>query len=74
LLINFQSTSTSYRTALRNNGNYTVICNHGGGHTIPSAGAAAAWRFFQDHPFGTQPSPYIASGLPTALPSYCSAQ
>lgn len=71
-LVNFQTASNSYRTALRNNGSYTATCNHGGGHAIPSAGAAAAWRFFQDHPFNTQPSPYVAGGLPTALPSYCS--
>jgi poly(3-hydroxybutyrate) depolymerase len=73
-IINFQSTSAAYNTALRNNGNYTIMCNHDGGHHIPSAGPAAAWRFFQDHPFGTNPSPYVASGLPSSLPSYCQAQ
>jgi dienelactone hydrolase len=68
-VINFQSTSTSYSTALRANGNPSILCNHGGGHSIPSAGPAAAWRFFQDHPFGTAPSPYATSGLPAGFPN-----
>lgn len=72
-LINFQSTSTTYSSTLRGNGNYTLLCNHGGGHAIPSAGPAAAWRFFQDHPYRTSPSPYVASGVPASLPSYCQA-
>jgi hypothetical protein len=68
-VINFQSTSTSYSNTLRNNGNYALLCDHGGGHAIPSAGPAAAWRFFQDHPYRTSPSPYVASGLPASLSS-----
>jgi dienelactone hydrolase len=72
-VINFQTTSTSYSNTLRSNGNYALLCNHGGGHAIPSAGPAAAWRFFQDHPYRSSPSPYVASGLPASLPSYCQA-
>jgi hypothetical protein len=73
-IINFQTTSASYSTALRANGNYTALCNHGGGHAIPAAGPVAAWRFFRDHAFGTNPSPYVASGLPMGIPNYCQAQ
>lgn len=70
-LLNFQSTSTTYSNTLRSNGNYTMLCNHGGGHKIPSGGPAAAWRFFQDHPYRTKPSPYVAGGVPASIPSYC---
>jgi dienelactone hydrolase len=68
-VINFQTTSTSYSNTLRANGNYALLCNHGGGHAIPSTGPAAAWRFFQDHPYRTSPSPYVASGLPASMSS-----
>jgi hypothetical protein len=30
----------------------------------------SVWRFFQDHPWNTVPSPY-ATGLPASFPSYC---
>jgi hypothetical protein len=73
-ILNFQSTSMSYSTALRQNGNYTALCNHGGGHAIPSAGPVGAWRFFQDHPYKTAPSPYVAGGLAVGIPSYCQTQ
>jgi hypothetical protein len=69
-VLNFQSTSTSYSSALRTHGSFTMLCNHGGGHAIPGAGPAAVWRFFQDHPYRTSPSPYVAS-VPAGIPSYC---
>ncbi len=73
-ILNFQTTSANYSAILRANGNYTAMCNHGGGHAIPVDGAAAAWRFFQDHRYGTNPSPYVANGLPASFPSYCQTQ
>jgi poly(3-hydroxybutyrate) depolymerase len=71
VVISFQDASMAYSDLLRHNGSSTILCNHGGGHTIPQTGVPAVWRFFQDHPFGTSPSPYVAAGLPSVFPSYC---
>ncbi len=54
------------------NGNFTLMCDHNGGHTIPPEGQAAAWRFFQDHPWGVSPEPYL-NGMPPEIPNYCIA-
>jgi predicted esterase len=54
------------------NGNFTLMCNHNGGHIIPAAAPAAAWRFFQDHPWGVFPEPYLTE-IPVEIPSYCVA-
>jgi predicted esterase len=52
------------------NGNFTIMCDHNRGHTIPPEGQAAAWRFFQDHPWGVSPEPYL-DGMPSEIPNYC---
>jgi poly(3-hydroxybutyrate) depolymerase len=70
VVISFETASLNYSERLRANENFTVLCNHGQGHTIPADGGVTTWRFFQDHPFGTVPSPY-ADGLPSAFPAYC---
>ena len=41
------------------------------GHTIPTDARDSIGQFFDDHPFGTTPSPY-AGGLPGGFPGYCS--
>ncbi|MGZ3428422.1 MAG: hypothetical protein ACXVCV_17340 [Polyangia bacterium] len=72
--LSFQMASESYKTALRAAGHFAFICDHSAnapGHQIPPAPAATSvWQFFQDHPFGTNPSPY-AGGLPSGFLSYC---
>ena len=70
VVINFQTASEAYRNALVADAHFAFICNHGQGHTIPTAAAPSVWRFFQDHRYGTTPSPY-ASGLPQGFPAYC---
>jgi dienelactone hydrolase len=54
-------------------GHDTVVCNHGGGHTVPFAtfGPDQIVEFFRDHPLGTSVSPYASAGLPADWPSYC---
>jgi predicted esterase len=69
--INYTQASQPYRDALRASGRFAFLCNHGGGHSVPSDSQASAWKFMQDHPFGTKPSPY-ATGLPSGFLSYCS--
>jgi hypothetical protein len=74
-MLNFETASQMYLTHLRGLGHFAFICDHSSvaaGHMIPPPPAAmSVWQFFQDHPFGTNPSPY-AAGLPTGFLSYCS--
>ena len=73
VVVNFQTLSESYRDDLRSKGHFAFICNHNMQHTIPQDAQPSVWQFFQDHPFGTQPSPYEGA-LPAGFPSYCNLQ
>ncbi len=68
--VNFKTLSTLWYNQLIGNGNFAFICDHGGGHTIPSGYGSSVVNFFFAHPFGTEPSPY-AAGLPDSLPADC---
>jgi len=57
-------------TELAGAGHFAAICDHGGGHTYPGE-PDSVWQFFQDHPWGTVPSPY-EGGLPAGFASSCS--
>jgi predicted esterase len=72
VVVEFQGLSELYRDDLRDKGHFAFICDHGQGHTIPLSmnEQAAVMRFFQDHPYGTDPSPYAAA-LPADFPPYC---
>ncbi|MCP4676168.1 MAG: hypothetical protein GY854_11805 [Deltaproteobacteria bacterium] len=70
VVISFQQASNTYKTKLENGGHFAFICNHGNGHNIPFAATGSVWQFFQDHPYGTDPSPYESS-LPNGFPDYC---
>lgn len=70
VVISFQKASETFHTKLNDLGHFSFLCNHGLGHKIPTDARDSVWRFFQDHPFGTVPSPY-KSGLPATFPSYC---
>ncbi len=69
VVINFQTASESLFAQMDGDGHFAAICNHGAGHRIPPA-QASVWQFFQDHPYGQEPSPYEA-GLPAGFPEYC---
>jgi poly(3-hydroxybutyrate) depolymerase len=68
---NYTDASNAYLDELKAEDRFGFLCNHGGGHSVPSDSQASAWRFMQDHPYGTHPSPY-ANGLPDGFLSYCS--
>jgi predicted esterase len=70
VVIGFQPISEAYRDDLRDADHFAFICDHGMGHSIPTDAVGSVAQFFQDHPFGTEPSPY-ASALPAGFPSYC---
>ena len=69
--INFKDATRRLTDDLDAKGHFYAVCDHGMGHTVPFDSVASAWQFLQDHPFGTNPSPY-AEGLPANFPSYCS--
>jgi poly(3-hydroxybutyrate) depolymerase len=71
VVIGFQAASEQFKMRLGAAGRFAFICNHGMGHRIPTDAVASVWKFLQDHPFGTRPSPY-AGGLPAGFPPYCS--
>jgi poly(3-hydroxybutyrate) depolymerase len=71
VIIGFQAISEQYQSSLQAEGHFAFICDHGGGHTIPTDARESVSQFLQAHPFGTTPSPY-AAGLPSGFPSYCS--
>ncbi|HET6284614.1 MAG TPA: hypothetical protein VFH73_26900 [Polyangia bacterium] len=66
----FQS-SQQWQTTLKNAGHFTLFCNHMGGHSIPLQLVAGVWQFFQDHPYGTVPSPYAGGNVPGSLAPPC---
>jgi poly(3-hydroxybutyrate) depolymerase len=67
---NYTQASTRYRDLMVGKGRFAFLCNHGRGHTVPNDSQASAWRFLQDHPYGTKPSPY-AQQFPSGFLSYC---
>jgi predicted esterase len=69
--INYTDASERYRDLLRSKGRLAFLCNHGGGHSVPSDSQASAWKFMQDHPYGVTPDPY-ATALPDGFLRYCS--
>ena len=69
--VNFKNLSTIWFNQLVENGNFTFMCDHGGGHNVPPNYGADVVNFFFAHAYGTEPSPY-AGELPSDLPSDCS--
>ena len=68
--VDFAGASVRYAADVRAMGNFSAICDHGKGHSIPRDAAPSLLTFFAAHPFGTRPSPY-AGGLPASFPTYC---
>jgi predicted esterase len=69
----YTDASNAYLQELQSKGRFGFLCDHGLGHSVPSDSQDSAWRFLQDHPYGTWPSPY-AKGLPAGFPSYCKVE
>lgn len=70
VVIAFDLASEAYWEDLSALGSFAVICNHEGGHRIPTEARASVWAFLQAHPYKQAPSPYV-NGLPEGFPSYC---
>lgn len=57
---------------LNDKGHDAIMCNHSGGHTLPRGLLGPELvEFFADHPKGSNPSPWAATGLPDSYPAYC---
>lgn len=69
VVVSFQQTSENYESYLDARDGFTVMCDHGGGHSIPDS-RVYSWQFMLDHPFGITPFPY-GSELPSWVPDYC---
>jgi hypothetical protein len=66
----FFKSSTDWQTTLKGAGHFAMLCNHGGGHSIPQKLVPGVWQFFLDHPYGTNPSPY-AGHIPSTIAPPC---
>jgi hypothetical protein len=79
-LIDFATLSMNLEGSLGGQGNFMIECIHDCGHAAPPVDApmgqskyAPLWGFLFDHPFwlGAGESPYVKSGLPSDVPSWC---
>lgn len=74
----FQRASRNLEARLAVGGNFVEECVHNCGHTVPpvdpAVGLAVLWGFALDHPYwlARGESPYLADGLPTGTPAWCS--
>jgi hypothetical protein len=69
LILAFKDQSLQRAADAKANGRFSILCDHGGGHAIPSAGPDAAWAFFKAHPYNVNPEPWTS--LPASVPAYC---
>jgi predicted esterase len=65
VILGFKDTSIQMATEMKGKGATAYVCDHGGGHAIPSDGPAAAWAFFKAHPYNVTPASW------TGMPRYC---
>lgn len=70
VVVEFETTTASYLAAVRREGDFGFVCDHGMGHTVPAAARESAWAFLAAHSFGMQPPAY-ASGLPEGFYAPC---
>lgn len=69
VVVGFEQASKDYQSYLSASDNFSFLCNHGNGHSIPDA-EDAVMQFMHEHPYGSAPSPYAAA-LPDDFPGYC---
>lgn len=71
-ILDFGKTSAAYAATLRSRGHEAIVCQHDQGHAIPATASAAAWRFFQDHAFGSGKI-YASGRVPAEIRTLCVA-
>lgn len=70
VVIRFDNTTANYLTIVERIGHFGFACDHGMGHTVPTAARASAWQFLSAHPYGAYPAAY-AAGLPEGFYAPC---
>jgi poly(3-hydroxybutyrate) depolymerase len=68
--VDFSQTSTTADKAFKAHGGFVIDCDTGGGHCGGSGLAGDVWKFFQAHPFGVSPEPWMGM-LPAGFSSQC---
>jgi hypothetical protein len=67
---NFETSSKQYAAKLKGAGQFVLLCNHNGMHSMPRTGSAAASSaFFLAHGYGSV-SPWMTT-RPAVVPTYC---
>ncbi len=69
VIVSFQQASERYAQYVDDLGGYSLLCDHGGGHTIPDS-RIYSWQFLLDHPFDVAPFPYQGQ-VPGWVPDEC---
>lgn len=75
--LQFDQSGKNDVTWLNGRGHDVIHCDHGLGHTIPSAfndGGGKLVSFFERHKLGVTTSPWVAGGLPADYPDYCTVK
>ncbi len=67
-LVNFWETQGNFAASLAADGHFVVVCDHGGGHTLPPESLDMMTAWLPAHTYG-QPSPFL--GDISAFPDYC---
>ena len=70
VVIDFAQASAAYEADIKKKAGFSIDCNHGGGHMIPTGISPSTWTFMKDHPFRVSPEPYLA-GIPAGFPATC---
>ena len=73
VVVSFEDATARLVPALRRDGHFVFVCDHGRGHTAPTAARPFAWQFLQAHPYGMQPPAY-AAGLPAGFYAPCTLE
>ena len=66
----FRQQSYDWYDIYQPRGYYVMMCDHAGGHEIPTALAPHVYKFLLDHPYKVSPEPYSAM-VPAQFPAYC---
>jgi predicted esterase len=70
VIIQFAESTADMVQHLVADGSFVIDCKHNQGHTVPSNGLTAAWKFLSAQTLGQTESPTAATGA-QGFPSYC---
>ena len=68
----FDDANEDFSEDLLSDGHFVMQCVHSMGHQVPNGITDWTLRFFDDHPWQVDESPYLEDELPGVFPDYCS--